>query len=444
MLLDAVAQLDGVRLRIAGAGPDEADLRAAIAAAGLEDRVELAGSLTQEQLPDFYRGLDVLAVPSLPTPGWLEQFGRVAVEAMACGVPVVASDTGALPDVVGDAGVLVPPGDADQLAKALMSAVDDTPERDEMVRRGLERARSCSWPEVAAAYQGLYERALRPSATPARGVEVVVVAYGRPDLLAAAVEPLRSLPVTVVDNSSSPEVAAVCDELGVRYLDPGRNGGFGAGVNHALARRLDPQADVLLLNPDAVIGREEVDRLHEALLADPTLASVAPAQVDEHGTAGRVSWPFPTPGRAVLTAAGLGRLGARPGFVIGSVLMIRNEALAQVGGFDEDFFLYAEETDWAYRAHRLGWRHREIPEIRAQHLGAATSGDRTRRDTHFHASQERYLRKHYGPVRWQLARGAVVLGSAARGVVLPGERGRQARQRAALYVHGPLKVEAGL
>ena len=204
------------------------------------------------------------------------------------------------------------------------------------------------------------------------------------------------------------------------------------------------EADVLLLNPDAVIGREEVDRLHDALLADVTLASVGPAQVDEHGTAGRVSWPFPTPGRAVLTAAGLGRLGARPGFVIGSVLMIRNEALAQVGGFDEDFFLYAEETDWAYRAHRLGWRHREIPEIRAQHLGAATSGDRTRRDTHFHASQERYLRKHYGPVRWQLARGAVVLGSAARGVVLPGERGRQARQRAALYAHGPLKVEASV
>src|SRR6185436_10380586 len=101
----------------------------------------------------------------------------------------------------------------------LMSAVDDSPERDEMVRRGLERARSCSWPEVAAAYQGLYERALRPSANSARGVEVVVVAYGRPDLLAAAVEPLRSLPVTVVDNSSSPEVAAVCDALAVRYLD---------------------------------------------------------------------------------------------------------------------------------------------------------------------------------------------------------------------------------
>ena len=61
----------------------------------------------------------MLAVPSRPTPGWLEQFGRVAVEAMACGVPVVASDTGALPDVVGEAGLLVPPDDADALAVCL-------------------------------------------------------------------------------------------------------------------------------------------------------------------------------------------------------------------------------------------------------------------------------------------------------------------------------------
>ncbi len=110
--------------------------------------------------------------------------------------------------------------------------------------------------------------------------------------------------------------------------------------------------------------------------------------------------------------------------MIGSVLLLRREALAQVGDFDERFFLYAEETDWAYRAHRLGWRHREVPEATAVHLGAATSSDPARRETHFHASQERYLRKHFGPVRWQLARGAVAVGAAARGVVLPGERGR--------------------
>ena len=444
VLLEALAEVDGAVLRVAGAGPEEARLRTRTAALGLDERVRLVGSLTQERLPAFYRGLDVLVVPSRPTPGWLEQFGRVVVEAMACGVPVIASDTGALPDVVGDAGLLVPPDDPRALAACLRTLLGDEPARRELAHRGVTQAQQASWSEVARAHLDLYQRVTRTQETTRRGVEVVVVAYGRPDLLADSLRPLLSFPVTVVDNSSSRDVAAVCERLGVRYLDPGHNGGFGAGVNHALGRRLDPDADVLLLNPDAVIGSDDVRRLQRALLAEPALASVAPTQVDELGHPSRVTWPFPSPARTWLTAAGLGRLGASSGFVIGSVLMLRREALAQVGWFDEAFFLYAEETDWAYRAHQLGWRHREVTEARAVHVGAATSADPTRRETHFHASQERYLRKHFGPVRWQLARGATILGSAARGVLLAGERGREARARAALYVTGPLEAEASL
>ena len=451
VLLRALSGLDGVCLRVAGSGPEEANLRALADELGVADRVELVGSLSQEQLPGFYQGLDVLAVPSIPTPGWREQFGRVVVEAMACGVPVVASDTGALPDVVGDAGLLVPPGDVVALGKTLRSLLDDEALRRELAQHGLIRAQQASWPEVARAYRDLYDHATQApdaGASAPRGIEVVVVAYGRPDLLARALEPVLSLPVTVVDNSSSPHVAEVCARLGVRYLDPGHNGGFSAGVNHALQQRLRPDDDVLLLNPDAVVGLDDVRRLHQALLDDPALASVAPAQVDEAGRPAKVSWPFPSPSRTWLEAFGLhhvlGRLEPREGFVIGSVLMLRREALAQIGGFDEDFFLYAEETDWAYRAHRLGWRHREVPEALATHAGAATSADSTRRDTHFHASQERYLRKHFGAVRWQLARAATVLGSSARGAVLRGDRGRRARARAALYLPGPLRAEAAL
>ena len=448
VLLRALPGLDRVTLRIAGAGPDEAALRELAVELGVADRVDFVGSLPQEQLPGFYRGLDVLVVPSVPTPGWLEQFGRVVVEAMACGVPVVASDTGALPDVVGDAGLLVPPGDHHALRDCLRALLDDATHRRELAERGLDRARRASWPEVARAYHELYDRATgRDGSSASRGVEVVVVAYGRPDLLAEALGPVSSLPVTVVDNSSSPEVAEVCARLGVRYLDPGRNGGFAAGVNHALHHRARPDDDVLLLNPDAKIGLDDVRRLHQALVDDPSLASVAPSQVDERGRTATVSWPFPAPGRAWLEAVGLHQVLGRTadtGFVIGSVLMLRHEALAQVGGFDEDFFLYAEETDWAYRAHRLGWRHREVPEAVAVHAGAATSADPARRDTHFHASQERYLRKHFGPVRWQLARAATVLGSSARGLVLGGDRARRARARAALYLTGPLEAEAAL
>ncbi|KRE38071.1 group 1 glycosyl transferase [Janibacter sp. Soil728] len=445
VLLEAIAMSPRLRLSVAGAGSQESEVRTRITRSDLEGRVDLVGPVDKTDLPEFYRGLDVLAVPSLTTPTWIEQFGRVAVEAMACGTPVVASDSGALPDVVRGAGLLVPPGDPAALASALDHVGADPEVWATMRREGLARADAFTWDTIGGDYVALYEHISGTgTATPAADPEIIVVAYHRPDLLRASLEPVRNFPVTVVDNSSDPLVREVCTELGVRYLDPGRNGGFAAGVNHGLAERLTPGNDVLLLNPDAVIDEAGVHLLHAALRARPDLASVGPQQLDGDDRPGRVAWPFPTPGGAVLEAIGLGSLQRDRGYVIGSVLLLRAEALEQVGGLDESFFLYAEETDWARRAHDLGWRHAVVPEVTARHLGAATSSDPGRRDAHFHASQERYHRKHFGPLGWQVTRAAVIVGSAARALLLRDERGHAARDRVRRYVRGPLRVESDL
>lgn len=443
VLLESVAADPRLHLVVAGAGPLDAELRARASRPDLYGRVDFVGALSKADLPDLYRGLDVLAIPSLTTQGWIEQFGRVAVEAMACGTPVVASDSGALPDVVQGAGLLVPPGDPTALAEALGRAGTDERLSATMRREGIARAREFSWDRIGETYVELYESmSTRGPSTPTSPPEVVVVAYHHAELLRRSLTPLTHLPVTVVDNSSDPEVRAVCAELGVRYLDPGRNGGFASGVNHALTDRLDPNTDVLLLNPDAVIDETGIRRLHTALRADPRLASVGPRQVDGEGRSGRVAWPFPTPWGALVEAIGLGRLRRAEDFVIGSVLLLRAEALEQVGGLDESFFLYAEETDWALRASRLGWRHAVVPEVTALHLGGATSTDSTLRETYFHASQERYHRKHFGALGWQVTRVAVVVGSSARSLLLRGDRAQQARERARRYVRGPLRLEA--
>jgi glycosyltransferase involved in cell wall biosynthesis/GT2 family glycosyltransferase len=446
VLLAAAADEPRLEVTIAGDGPAAAELREQARSSGLDGRVRFLGPLDAAELPEFYAQLDVLAVPSLPTAGWTEQFGRVAVEAMACAVPVVASASGALPDVVGGAGLLVPPGEPDALRGALVRVGTDPALAARMREDGLARASACTWDRVAQLQLAMYDRALhRPTSGDApRRLEVVVVAYGSAELLRESLRPLRDLTVTVVDNSSSPEVRQVCVDAGARYLDPGRNGGFAAGVNHALADRLAPDADVLLLNPDAVISPSAVAELHRALRSDPDLASVGPAQVDPDGAPARVAWPFPSPGGTWLEAVGLGRLRTSPDFVIGSALLLRAEALDQLGGLDERFFLYAEETDWAYRATRLGWRHAVVPSAVAMHVGGGTSSDPRRREIHFHASQERFLRKHFGPGGWQLARLGQMAGAAARSVVLPAGRRGAAADRLRQYVRGPVRAEVAL
>ena len=440
VLLDAVERSPRLHARIAGSGPLAASLAARARQRGIADRVTYVGVLPPAEVSAFYRSLDVLAVPSIPTARWTEQFGRVAVEAMASGVPVVSSDAGALPDVVGGAGIVVPHSDAAALADALLEAIG--PRGAELRTAGLVRASECTWDAVARDYLDLYASTRHAACGPAHAVEIIVVAYGAPDMLRAALEPVVGMTVTVVDNSSLDEIAAMSAELGFRYIDAGANVGFGAAVNLALADRLSPDSDVLLLNPDARITRDQIAALLGALHSAPDLASVGPSQTDDSGRAARVEWPFPSPANAWLEAIGLGRFQLGPRFVIGSVLLLRAEALAQVGGFDERFFLYAEETDWAYRASLLGWRHAAVPGARAVHAGGGTSSDSMRRDAHFYASQERYLRKHFGAVGWQVARVANWAGAMARSFVLSGAEGHRARRRAAVYRLGPVRVEA--
>ncbi|WP_246069754.1 glycosyltransferase [Humibacillus xanthopallidus] len=447
VLLRAAALEATVRVRIAGDGPERAALAALADRLGIADRVEFVGPLAPEALPDFYRALDVLVVPSLTTQSWVEQFGRVALEAMACGTPVVVSDSGALPGAVDGAALVVPEGDPAALAKALQQATGDAVVRSRLIAEGQRRAQASSWEQVATAYERLYRLAAhgRPVAGDVprteRPLEVVVVAYGQPALLARALAPLDGLSVTVVDNSSSPDVRAVVEQTTARYVDPGRNGGFAAGVNEGL-RRADPRADVLLVNPDAVIDRSAIETLRTALAADGRLASVGPAQFDAAGRPSRVTWPFPTPLGTWVDAAGLGRL-RHSSYVIGSVLLLRQEALEQVGPFDDErFFLYSEETDWAYRATRLGWRHRVVDDVHVEHEGAATSTDDARREGHFLAAHEIYLRKHFGALGWQVSRAGNVAGSVVRAALLRGDGRRAARERALLYLRGPARHES--
>lgn len=119
-LLRAAAMLNPApRLRFAGTGPLAGDLRRAGAEGPLAGRVEVLGRFDSGEMPEFLNSVQVLVLPSLDRANWMEQFGRVLVEAMACERVVVGSDSGAIPLVVGDAGLIVPQADPGALARSL-------------------------------------------------------------------------------------------------------------------------------------------------------------------------------------------------------------------------------------------------------------------------------------------------------------------------------------
>ncbi|HET7322141.1 MAG TPA: glycosyltransferase family 4 protein [Longimicrobiaceae bacterium] len=139
LLVRAVATLPGVHLSLAGEGPERERLARLAREMGAADRIHFRGHLPSAVMPAWLAALDVLALASLATPRWSEQFGRILVEAMACSVPVVASRSGEMEQVVGDAGVLVPEGDEPALRAALERLAADPGARRRLADAGRER-----------------------------------------------------------------------------------------------------------------------------------------------------------------------------------------------------------------------------------------------------------------------------------------------------------------
>ena len=136
------------RALFVGGGPGRSALDAL--AASYPGRVSIATGVTHERVPEYLNAMDVLCAPSQTTPRWREQFGRMLIEAMACGVPVLASRSGEIPHVVGDAGILLPEDDEGAWAAALGRVLEDAAERRSLADRGLRKARmEFAWPVVA-------------------------------------------------------------------------------------------------------------------------------------------------------------------------------------------------------------------------------------------------------------------------------------------------------
>jgi len=162
-LVDAFALLrpqhpDAVLVLTGGEGGCEADLRAQIDRLGLGDRVRRLGRIPDDDVAGLFAAAAVVAVPSR-----YEGFGLPAAEAMAAGVALVAADATALPEVVGDAGVLVDPDDPAAWASAIGRLLEHPAERTRLVERGRQQVQRYTWRANAEAFVDLYRRAVAGS-----------------------------------------------------------------------------------------------------------------------------------------------------------------------------------------------------------------------------------------------------------------------------------------
>lgn len=165
VLPDVMAQTGaGVEVALVGSGPEEPALRQQARRMGLADQVHFRGWVTRKDMPEQYRSADIFVFPSFE-----EGMPNVVLEAMASGLPVVATDIYGNRELVvdGDNGVLVSPGDAEALCRALVRLAKDPDLRRLMGGRSRERAQAFGWEETARAYLGLSQTILeQPTQTP--------------------------------------------------------------------------------------------------------------------------------------------------------------------------------------------------------------------------------------------------------------------------------------
>jgi glycosyltransferase involved in cell wall biosynthesis len=158
-LLEAVAKVrkkQSVKLTVIGEPKKNGIIKNLVADLGIGDIVHFTGRIDNEVFATYYSNATIAVVPSL-----YEGFGLPAAEAMACGVPLISTSGGALPEVVGDAGIIVPPADAGALAKEIMFLFNNPDQRRKMARAGIERVDSIfNWSKAAGEMVEVYREAI--------------------------------------------------------------------------------------------------------------------------------------------------------------------------------------------------------------------------------------------------------------------------------------------
>ena len=238
-------------------------------------------------------------------------------------------------------------------------------------------------------------------------LSVSIVNTNSRELLLACLEtlPRGNAEIVVLDNASEDGSAAAVRERfpDVRVLAQQHRAGFGA--NHNTVIRATEGRYVYVLNEDTTAGDWAFDRIVAYLDAHPRVAALGPRLVYPDGSLQDSAWRFPTPLVSALGLLTVGKVGVKQSgggqahpvdWVMGAALVLRREALDEVGLFDEEFFLYSEEVDLQFRLRQAGWEVHYFPDATVVHHESQFSAEiPERRINEMWRSRHRYWHKHH-------------------------------------------------
>jgi N-acetylglucosaminyl-diphospho-decaprenol L-rhamnosyltransferase len=286
-------------------------------------------------------------------------------------------------------------------------------------------------------------------------VSTIVVTYNALPWVERALESVPGTELVVVDHGSTDgTLEFVRERFPETVVVEQGNLGFGAGNNAGM--RVASGRWYLLLSSDAWLQPGALEALIAFAEEHPDAAVVGPRLLNPDGTLQRSVRGFPTVWRIATEYLFLRKLAPRSRllnafyaggfdhdaareaeFLMGSVLLVRAEAVEAVGGFDERYFMFSEETDWCYRFREAGWRVWFFPGAEAVHVGGATTkqnwGPMFREQVRGHL---RFLAEHRGERDAERARRLMLVALALRGRLFRGERAEAYRSAARWLASG--------